>query len=148
MAGALPEAEWAAVLMRAGFEDVRVGEPRWDSFRGAPKESADALELGAECVTLSARKRKTDEREVKGFMDSNAPRADAVLDASGSACANLTPMIRARIRELASGQVLEVHSDDPAAREGVPAWSRLTGNLLEAVVEEDAERTRFYLKRK
>jgi hypothetical protein len=56
VAGALPEAEWAAVLERAGFEDVRVGESRWDSFRGAPKESADALELGAECVTLSARK--------------------------------------------------------------------------------------------
>lgn len=58
MAGALPEAEWAAVLEQAGFEDVRVGAARWDSFRGAPRESADALELGAECVTLSARKPK------------------------------------------------------------------------------------------
>ena len=46
----------AAVLAQAGFEDVRVGGARWDSFRGAPKESADALELGAECVTISARK--------------------------------------------------------------------------------------------
>ena len=134
--------------MRAGFEDVRVGQARWDSFRGAPKESADALELGAECVTLSARKPTADERKVKGSADSNAPKADAVLDAPGAACASLTPMIRARIHELASGQVLEVRSDDPAAREGVPAWSRLTGNLLEAVVEEDAERTRFYRKRK
>jgi hypothetical protein len=56
VAGALPEAEWAAVLTEAGFEDVLVGAARWDSFRGAPRESADALELGAECVTLSARK--------------------------------------------------------------------------------------------
>jgi hypothetical protein len=55
VAGALLEAEWAAVLVQAGFEDVRVGAARWDSFRGAPKESADALELGAECVTISAR---------------------------------------------------------------------------------------------
>ena len=76
------------------------------------------------------------------------PKADVVLDAPGSSCANLTPLIKARIRELTSGQVLEVRSDDPAAREGVPAWSRLTGNPLEAVVADDAERTRFYLRRK
>ena len=82
------------------------------------------------------------------MTDSNAPKVDAVLDALGSSCASLTPLIRARIRELASGQLLEVRSDDPAAREGVPAWSRLTGNPLEAVVEDDAERTRFYLRRK
>lgn len=82
------------------------------------------------------------------MAETNAPNADAVLDAPGSSCANLTPLIRARIRELASGQLLEVRSDDPAAREGVPAWSRLTGNALEAVVEDGAERTRFFLRRK
>ena len=47
-----------AVLRQAGFEDVRVADVRWDSFRGAPKESADAIELGAECIALSARKPK------------------------------------------------------------------------------------------
>ena len=26
--------------------------------------------------------------------------------------------------------MLEVHTDDPAARVGVPAWCRLTGNRL------------------
>ena len=56
MAGALLEAEWIAVLTSVGFEDVRVADVRWDSFRGAPKESADAIELGAECIALSARK--------------------------------------------------------------------------------------------
>ena len=76
------------------------------------------------------------------------PTPDAVLDAPGASCANLTPLIKARIRELASGGVLEVRSDDPAAREGVPAWSRLTGNTLVAVVEEDVQRTRFYLRKK
>ena len=47
-----------------------------------------------------------------------------------------------------SGQLLEVRTDDPAAREGVPAWSRLTGNTLEAIVADDAGRTRFYLRKK
>lgn len=76
------------------------------------------------------------------------PMADAVLDAPGLACANLTPVMRARVRELASGQVLEVRADDPAAREGVPAWSRLTGNALLAAIEDDARRTRFYVRKK
>ena len=58
MAGALLEAEWVAALKSVGFEDVRVADRRWDSFRGAPKESADAIELGAECIALSARRPK------------------------------------------------------------------------------------------
>ena len=82
------------------------------------------------------------------MQNQTPPPASAVLDAPGSSCASLTPLIRARIRELASGQVLEVRSDDPAAREGVPAWSRLTGNELLATVHEDLDRTRFYLRRK
>ncbi len=56
MAGALLEAEWLTVLKQVGLEQVRVADIRWDSFRGAPKESADAIELGAECIALSARK--------------------------------------------------------------------------------------------
>jgi hypothetical protein len=54
VAGALPEAEWVAILKKVGFEQIRVADVRWDSFRGAPKESADAIELGAECIALSA----------------------------------------------------------------------------------------------
>jgi TusA-related sulfurtransferase len=76
------------------------------------------------------------------------PAADATLDAPGMACANLTPAIKVRLTELTSGQVLEVRSDDPAAREGVPAWSRLTGNPLIATAEDDATQTRFFIRRK
>lgn len=71
-----------------------------------------------------------------------------VLEVPGQSCAIVTPLIKARIRGLDSGDVLEVRTDDPAAREGVPAWSRLTGNQLVSMVEEDAERTRFLIKKK
>ena len=76
------------------------------------------------------------------------PATDDVLEADGATCATLTPLIQARMRELKSGSVLEVRTDDPAAREGVPAWSRLTGNELLATVEEDSEHARFYLRKK
>lgn len=52
------------------------------------------------------------------------------LEAPGLACIDLTPLIAKAMRDLQPGDVLEVHTDDPAARVGVPAWCRLTGNLL------------------
>lgn len=76
------------------------------------------------------------------------PRPDATLEGLGEACATLTPLIWRRIRRLESGQVLEVTSDDPAAREGVAAWSRLTGHELLTSIEESDGRTRFYLRRR
>jgi TusA-related sulfurtransferase len=81
-------------------------------------------------------------------MNNQTPEADAVLEAPGTSCANLTPLIKEHIAPLQQGQVLEVRSDDPAAREGVPAWSRLTGNPLTHVIEEDARSTRFFVRHK
>lgn len=74
--------------------------------------------------------------------------ADAVLVAYGEACATLTPRIKEALGEVASGDVVEVRTDDPSAREDVAAWSRLTGHALIDVVEEDDGRTRFLLRKK
>jgi arsenite methyltransferase len=76
------------------------------------------------------------------------PVADAMLDAHGQTCGAIEPMIKRQMRALESGQVLEVRVDDPAARLGVPAWSRLTGHTLLATVEDDERRTRFFLRKR
>jgi TusA-related sulfurtransferase len=70
------------------------------------------------------------------------------MDLIGQACATLTPMIAAQMRQLQTGQVLEVISDDPTARSGLASWSRLTGNPILAIVEDGPGRTRYYLMRK
>jgi tRNA 2-thiouridine synthesizing protein A len=81
-------------------------------------------------------------------------QADAVLemletaDALGTTCAVLTPAIKARLRELEGGQVLEVRVDDPHAREDIAAWCRLSGNELLAVVDDTANYTRYFLSKK
>ncbi len=75
-------------------------------------------------------------------------KPDVVLDAPGLACVTLTPLIKQQISEMPSGSLLEVRTDDPSAREGVPAWSRLTGNPLVQTVEEDARHTTFLIRRK
>ena len=73
--------------------------------------------------------------------------ADATVDLGQAGCGDLTPLIRGRMRELQSGQVLEVISEEPAAHEGIPAWSRLTGNELIGTVRE-ASRSRFFIRKK
>lgn len=78
---------------------------------------------------------------------SPCPPATAVLQADGATCATLTPLIRAKIRELERGDVLEVRTDDPSSHDGIVAWSCLTGNELLAEFK-DGERTRFYLRKK
>ena len=79
---------------------------------------------------------------------SSAPAPDVRMDLVGQACSTLTPMIASRMRQLSSGQVLEVISDDPTARSGLASWSRLTGNPIVAVLEDGPGRTRYYLRRK
>jgi TusA-related sulfurtransferase len=77
-----------------------------------------------------------------------APIPDAVLDGYGQLCGALEPAMRTQMRALSSGQVLEVRADDLTARLGVPAWSRLAGHTLLITIEEDALRTRFFLRKR
>jgi TusA-related sulfurtransferase len=61
------------------------------------------------------------------------PEADAVLEMmarEGATCSLLTPAIKAKLRQMSKGQVLEVRVNDPSAREDLASWSRLTGNTL------------------
>ena len=67
---------------------------------------------------------------------SSLPVVDVRMNLVGQDCATLTPIIAARMRQLESGQVLEIVSDDPTARSGLASWSRLTGNPMLAIVED------------
>jgi tRNA 2-thiouridine synthesizing protein A len=71
--------------------------------------------------------------------------ADASLHAVGDGCATLTPRIAAAMRELESGQVLAVLTDDPAAPDGIAAWSRMTGHEIVATTTE-SDGARFFLR--
>jgi tRNA 2-thiouridine synthesizing protein A len=55
-----------------------------------------------------------------------------ILDATGLKCP--MPVLRARraLKEMASGEVLEVLADDPAAAKDFPAFCTMSGDTLEA----------------
>ena len=79
---------------------------------------------------------------------SSGPEAEIQLDAVGQDCSTLTPIVAARMRQLRTGEILDVISDDPASRSGLAAWSRLTGNTLIRSVDAGAGQTHYYLRRK
>ncbi len=65
----------------------------------------------------------------------------------GVTCSTLTLAIKAALRELQIGQILLVRVDDPSARLDVPAWCALTGNVLQAVTEEEGGVLRFLIRK-
>jgi len=68
-------------------------------------------------------------------------------DRPGSACAVLTPAIKAKLMGLEQGQILLVRVDDPSARLDVPAWCSLTGNVLQAKAEEGNGVLDFFIRK-
>ncbi len=81
-------------------------------------------------------------------MNNKIPEPDDVLEAPGEACSSLPLLIKTKLLSMTNGQVLMVRNDDPFSREGIPAWSRLSGNELLASVDEDERSTCFYLRKK
>jgi TusA-related sulfurtransferase len=84
----------------------------------------------------------------------NLPPADSLLEmldvdpSQGAACALLTPEIRARLRHMEPGQVLEVRVNDPTARLDVEAWCKLSRNPLLAITQDPPNTLRFFIRKK
>jgi tRNA 2-thiouridine synthesizing protein A len=56
-------------------------------------------------------------------------------------------MMAKKVKEMKSGQVLELLSDDIGAKEDVPAWCSRTGNQLVGT-EQEGKIFKFYVKAK
>lgn len=74
-----------------------------------------------------------------------AVEKDATLDAKGLMCPMPIVQLAKKMKELTSGQVLELVADDVGAREDVPAWCNRTGHQLVGQ-EEEGNVFRFYIK--
>lgn len=161
--GATLEDEYLALLEQAGFTHVEV-LGRLDYFSASTSAATRSIAelFRARSVVIRAAKPpssplppphvwpaansvrpRTDRQQIPA-----EPVADAVLEGYGQTCGMLEPAMKSHMRPLASGQVLEVRADDPAARLGVPAWSRLTGHTLLAAIADGETRTRFFLRKR
>jgi arsenite methyltransferase len=153
--GATFEPHYLEFFRDAGFTAEVLGS--MDYFAGSPSAETRgvAASLGARSIVLWAEKPPAGRRERRSTAwprtagsaePVHAPAPAAVLDAYGVPCGVLEPMMKARLRELERGQILEVRSDEPGARAGIPSWSRLSGHPLVAVLEGENGATRYYLR--
>ncbi len=73
-------------------------------------------------------------------------KSDKVLDAKGLACP--MPVVRARkiMKEMATGEVLEIEATDKGSVLDLAAWSKSGGHILEKQIE-DAGVFTFWIKK-
>jgi tRNA 2-thiouridine synthesizing protein A len=70
---------------------------------------------------------------------------DKSVDARATACPGPLLAAKKAVRELESGQVMEVMSADPATKRDVPKWAQKKGHEYLGTVEEDGY-FRIYMK--
>ena len=63
-------------------------------------------------------------------MEGVAPTPDAEWDAGDLGCGELVLELRGRLDRLEPGQILKLTARDPGAPAEIPAWCRLTGQIL------------------
>ncbi len=80
---------------------------------------------------------------VEGFI----LQKDATLDARGLMCPMPIVHLAKKVKEMKSGQILELLADDVGAKEDVPAWCSRTGHQLVST-EEEGKLLKFYIKMK
>ncbi len=73
-------------------------------------------------------------------------KADITLDTKGLLCPMPVLKTQKKIKEMSSGQILEVLTDDQGAKEDFPAWCEQTGNEFLGI-EEEGETIKVFIKK-
>ena len=74
-------------------------------------------------------------------------KPDEVLDCVGLACPMPIFKTANRVKEMKSGQVLEVQSDDDGIEKDMPAWCKMTGKEFLGITKKDGEYRAFVRKK-
>lgn len=73
-------------------------------------------------------------------------KADETLDCVGLYCPMPIVKTAQKIKQLKTGEVLEVIADDKGIKQDMPAWCRTTGNEFLGIEEKDGE-IKVYVKK-
>jgi TusA-related sulfurtransferase len=74
-------------------------------------------------------------------------KADQALDCIGLYCPMPIVKTAERIKELKSGEVLEITADDKGIKHDMPAWCQATGNECVGIIEESGGEIKVYVKK-
>src|SRR5215470_5565795 len=105
--------------------------------------------LERDCRTCRAFERWRYAMALETFLTSNGQSLSiqAVCDGGDQGCGGgLLLLMMQALKRLEPGEVLEVRSTDLGVREDLPAWCRMTGNVL--LAEQECElRNRYFLRK-
>ena len=79
-------------------------------------------------------------------MTESTPKADAEIDATGLVCPEPLMIVRNRVREMASGQVLHVVATDPSTGRDFTNFCRFMGHDLVAE-RQDEDRLEYWIRK-
>ena len=80
-------------------------------------------------------------------MDPKDIKPDFVIDCVGLACPMPIFKTSNKIKEMQSGQVLEVQADDEGIEKDMPAWCTMTGNEYLGLTKQNGEYRVFVRKK-
>jgi len=80
-------------------------------------------------------------------MDPKDIKPDFVIDSVGLACPMPIFKTSNKIKEMKSGQVLEVQADDDGIEKDMPAWCTMTGNEYLGLTKQNGEYRVFVRKK-
>jgi tRNA 2-thiouridine synthesizing protein A len=70
-----------------------------------------------------------------------------ILDARGLLCPLPVLKVSKHLKNMSTGDVLQVHADDPAALIDIPHYCIETGNLLLEAIEDPDDSTLYFIKK-
>jgi len=141
-------------LLRDHEDRYRIEQQLYCTLKGGRVQQLHLLCSGFQLVGMDDQAAPVEAIAEAPQAGEQDPVRDALLEFhteasdTGSTCALLTPMIKAKLREMQSAQVLEVRVNDPQARGDVEAWSRLSGNPIVKMVDDEGPMLRFFVKKK
>ncbi len=80
-------------------------------------------------------------------MDPKDIKPDFVIDCVGLACPMPIFKTSNKIKEMKSGEVLEVQADDDGIEKDMPAWCQMTGNEYLGLTKQNGEYRVFVRKK-
>lgn len=80
-------------------------------------------------------------------MDIATIKSDETLDARGLSCPMPLLKTKKKLKDMKSGQVLEVLGTDPGSKNDIPDFCKKNGNELLAIADESDGYTRFLIKK-
>jgi tRNA 2-thiouridine synthesizing protein A len=80
-------------------------------------------------------------------MDADSIQADKLLDTRGLSCPMPLLKTKKTLKDMKTGQILEILGTDPGSKNDIPDFGSKGGNAFLGMMDDSAGFTRYYIKK-